>query len=257
MNNHTEDIRIDNFNNTYKIIRLIANRESSKIFLVQNIHNNTLYVVKRISIIRDNNLHEQYPLEKIIREISILKYISLQGYHPNIINYIDSFKDEKYYYIITEYIRGLTLSDILYPIKDAEDEDEIEIIKYKRSIETDFELNRLSYKERYELYESIAISLYKVITYLHKHNIIHNDIVETNILIYKQNISNETRYIPVLIDFGMSSQYNETPDDETYYADLYNLRQIIKRLIDKTSIDETKLLNFANTLTKSKICDHN
>lgn len=108
-------------------------------------------------------------LQKMVfnREVESLE----MTHHKNIVSILDKGFDEasNSYYVVLEYIRGLTL---------------------KESRE---KVNLYSYEEKIEF----SLQIIEGIEYLHKHNIVHRDIKPSNIMIDKNGIVK-------IVDFGTS-----------------------------------------------------
>lgn len=102
-------------------------------------------------------------------ELKILNDIS----HPNLIKLLAWAEDEEFYYIITEYIEGGDLMDLLAT-------------------------NLLNYNEKISIIKNIA----SAILYLHSYSppIIHRDIKSSNILVSKNR---DKAYV---IDYGLAKQ---------------------------------------------------
>lgn len=67
-------------------------------FLTHNKHNQELQVA--IKVLNKNKLKDH--LEAIKEEVSILTKLD----HPNIVKYYETYIDEKYIYLVMEYING-------------------------------------------------------------------------------------------------------------------------------------------------------
>ena len=98
--------------------------------------------------------------------------------HPNIIRILDVFAENNTAYYVMDYIEGKNLNDIV--------------------------------KEKGALPEAEAVSyicqIGKGLAYIHSHNINHLDIKPGNILVRQSDNR------PILIDFGVSKQYDESGD---------------------------------------------
>ena len=100
-------------------------------------------------------------------EIKILSSLD----HPNIVKFYEAFKDDQYIYIVTEFIKGQTLSEYINkdwkPMKEAEAANAMQ-------------------------------QLVSAVNYCHSHNIVHRDIKLENVLI-------DDNLRVTLIDFGLST----------------------------------------------------
>ena len=156
--------KIINFRDIYENYKfsgnLLGEGGFAKVMLATNI-----YRYKEVAIkIIDKTMIDNWDF--IENEINILKFCN----HTNIIKYIDNFEDIDYFYIVTEYIEGYVNLTSIFKNCYSKGYDVIQIIK------------------------NIAEGL----KYVHKYNIIHNDLKPGNILI-KMNSNNIK-----LIDFGLS-----------------------------------------------------
>ena len=119
---------------------------------------------------------EQY-LNKFIKEAQIISKLN----HPNIVKIHDIFRENDTAYYVMEYLEGLSLSEIV--------------------------------KKRGAIPENTAISYIKQVAdalgYIHRRKINHLDIKPSNIVIKEQDDS------VVLIDFGVSKQYDASTDKGT------------------------------------------
>ncbi len=132
-------------------------------------------VTSQVSLGTQNNaaMMQKYQ-EKFLKEARMIARLD----HPNIIRIHDVFAENNTAYYVMDYIEGKNLNEIV--------------------------------KERGALPEAVAVEYVRQIgeglEFVHSHNINHLDIKPGNILIRKSNNR------PILIDFGMSKQYNESGD---------------------------------------------
>ena len=113
-----------------------------------------------VKILEKEKIEDNIDVERIIREIEILKNIS----HPNIIKLIEIKDTPKYCYIVTEYCNGGSLSNCLE--------------KYQ-------EKNNKAFPE--EVVQYLMYQIVDAIKYLHKNEILHRDLKLDNILINYDN----------------------------------------------------------------------
>lgn len=102
--------------------------------------------------------------------------------HPGIVKILDCFEDNNTFYYVMEYVEGGSLNDYIEVCGQIPEE---ESIHYTRTIGT-------------------------ALDYMHGHNMVHLDIKPSNIMITKDGDV-------VLIDFGLSKQYDENgiPESST------------------------------------------
>ena len=119
---------------------------------------------------------ERYRL-KFFKEAQILANLN----HPDIVRVTDVFEENDTVYYVMEYVEGESLAEII--------------------------------KETGPLQESKALhyisKVANALEYIHKSNINHLDIKPANIMIRRED--NE----PIIIDFGVSKQYDEKKDQTT------------------------------------------
>ena len=121
-------------------------------------------------------------------ELLILKSLK----HPNIVHLEDVKSDNKYYYIVMEYINGGSLTDCLKTYQ-------------KRN-------KGKSFPE--EIVQHLMKQIVSAIKYIHGQNIIHRDLKLDNIMVSFNNDSdknnlNMMRAIIKIIDFGFSIQLTQ------------------------------------------------
>ena len=108
-------------------------------------------------------------IEAIFQEVSILTKLD----HPNIVKYYETYVDEKYIYLVMEYIDGGELFD-----KIAQQENQV-------------------FSE--EMAANFMRKLFSALNHMHAQGVVHRDIKPENIMLTK---SDELK----LIDFGLSKR---------------------------------------------------
>lgn len=144
----------------YKLLEEAGKGNGSQVYAVEHMKLHTLRAMKCIE-------KGKIPNERLIKEAVYLKSLS----HPSIPIIYDIEEDERYFYIIEEYVQGESLKSMLNRQKHFSME---EIIEY-------------------------GIQLCDIVDYLHNQKpypIVHGDITPTNIMIKNRKIK--------LIDFGNS-----------------------------------------------------
>ena len=125
-------------------------------------------VLKRwvaVKILKDEFINDEEFLERFEREA----YAAGSLNHPNIVSIYDVGREDNIYYIVMEYVDGITLKDYI-----------------RQNV-------RLSWEEAADIAISILSALHKA----HRHNIIHRDIKPQNILMTSDNM-------PKVTDFGIA-----------------------------------------------------
>lgn len=134
---------------------------------------NKIYAVKSI----DKHRLAPSQIEVLSREIDILSRVD----HPNIIRYYETYMDEQYFHIVTEYLSGGDL------------------------------LAGMSRKKNY-CEKDIAIVINKLlnaISHIHARGIVHRDLKPENILFENKNEDSDLK----IIDFGVSREFFKKNDD--------------------------------------------
>ena len=158
--------------NNYKILKSIGAGSYGKVYKVQRLLDQKIYAMKKISLTQINSYYKN----SILNEIKILS--SHDSIH--LIKYYDSFIDNNFIYIITDFASKGDLCS--------------KINKYKNSPNSYFDDNLI-----WKYFISICMGA----QYLHKSNIIHRDIKPANIFIDKNdNIK--------IGDFGISKILKST-----------------------------------------------
>ncbi|MEO1374273.1 MAG: protein kinase [Cyanobacteria bacterium J06635_10] len=154
-------------NNRYRIVRTLGSGGFGQTFLAEDtqIPSCRLCVIKQLRPIQDNPQVYQLVQERFGREAAILE--ELGGGSSQIPRLYAYFSDNGQFYLVQEYIKGKTLTQIL---QEQGLMDEIFV-------------------------KGILISILPVLDYIHSKGIVHRDIKPENILI-------DTDGKPVLIDFG-------------------------------------------------------
>ena len=134
---------------------------------VKKVKHRQLGEIRAMKIVKKNSPSSQ-------NEIEILKKIS----HPNIISIYEIFEDSINYYIMTEYLEGGELFDMITKQHVLSEVDAAKILK----------------------------QLLKGVNYLHNMNIVHRDLKPENIMLLKRNDSN---YDLKLIDFGTTKLFEK------------------------------------------------
>lgn len=157
----------------YRLIGLLGRGGTAKVYLAQHIHLNTFRAIKCIQ--------KSHPLSNsFLREASILKDLK----HPNFPIIYDIEEDENSYYIVEEYLEGITLSQY----GQYNDEvSESQLLKY-------------------------ALQLCQCMMYLHQleRPILYLDLKPDNIMIVDEEVK--------LIDFGSSIFLDQWSREEPYYG---------------------------------------
>ena len=141
--------------NFYRIGRIIGQGGFAKVNLGLNVLTGRVVAIKSFNKTKKTKYGDNLNMNKILYEINLMRKLS----HPNITKILETFEDEKFYFIIMEYINGGNLFSYV--------------------------------KKRRKLSEKVAKFLFKQIIlgikHIHSQLIVHRDIKLENILIDMNN----------------------------------------------------------------------
>ncbi len=159
------------FEGKYNIIKALGEGNFGKVFLCVNIYTGKKWALKEIH--KDNSCSDNNELVR--RELNALKKLN----HKNLLSISDIFETEDSYLLMTDYIEGMNLCQLL----------------------SEYKKKGFSYIPPPLVYE-IALSLCKVIDYIQSENVIHGDVKPSNIMVTSDMDI-------ILIDFGGASVIGE------------------------------------------------
>jgi len=162
------------FNGRYKIIKTIGSGGMGTVYLAESVSLGTRWAIKAI----EKKASDNYDL---LAEPNILKRLN----HPALPRIVDIEQDDKYLYIIEDYIEGIPLDKQLQQRKSF---DEATVIEW-------------------------AKQLCNVLIYLHSQKpnpIIYRDMKPSNIIVSADNIVK-------VIDFGIAREYKKDSASDTSY----------------------------------------
>jgi len=167
----------------YLLIKSIGKGNFGEVFLTQKQGYPQYYATKKM----ERRKCEVPPLlNRLINEIRILTSVK----HPNIVKYIDLKKTKNHWYLITEFISGGSLTDILHKY----------MAMYQRPFPED-------------IVQHIMRQIVSAVQYLHFNRIIHRDLKLDNILVnfasdYDKQTLNLKNCQVKIIDFGFATILN-------------------------------------------------
>ncbi len=169
-------------NNRYQIIRALGKGGFGETFLAEDTYlpSRRICVVKRLQPVTNNPKAYDVIQQRFNREAAILEQLGERNEQiPKLYAYFSENEAEhKYYYLVQEWVEGLTLSQ------------------------------KLQHQQQGVLSESfvteLLVSLLPVLDYIHKRGIIHRDIKPSNIIWCQKDNK------PVLIDFGIAKEVMST-----------------------------------------------
>lgn len=173
-------------NNRYQIIRPLGKGGFGETYLAEDTYlpSRRICVVKQLKPVTNNPKAYNLIQQRFNREAAILEQLGEGNEQiPKLYAYFaENMPENQYYYLVQEWIEGLTLSQ------------------------------KLQHQHQGLLTESfvtqLLVSLLPVLDYIHKHGIIHRDIKPSNI-IWRQKDDK-----PVLIDFGIAKEVMNTAVDD-------------------------------------------
>ncbi len=149
-------------NNRYELVEKVGSGGMA------NVYKARCRVLKRwvaVKILKDEFINDEEFLERFEREA----YAAGSLNHPNIVSIYDVGREDDIYYIVMEYVDGITLKEYIH------------------------QNVRLPWDEAADIAISILSALHKA----HRHNIIHRDIKPQNILMTSD-------HVPKVADFGIA-----------------------------------------------------
>ena len=160
------------------LLNVLGKGSFGTVYLSKKDGKNCYFATKQI----DRTMADKPNFQKYFRnELNILRSLK----HINIVHLEDVKADNKYYYIVMEYINGGSLSDCLQ--------------KYKKRN------NGKAFSE--EIVQYLMKQIVSAIKYIHGQNIIHRDLKLDNIMVsfsndYDKNNLNMMKATIKIIDFG-------------------------------------------------------
>lgn len=153
----------------YEFIKEIGSGAFSKVYKARHKLSKALRCVKKLS---KKDLTEEEK-EKLIEEVSILKTLD----HPNILKVLEFYQNEKYFFIVTEYLEGGELFDRIMEAQSFTEETAVATME----------------------------QIMSAVVYLHKHGFIHRDLKPENIIFETKDPNSKIK----VIDFGTSCSYEK------------------------------------------------
>ncbi|CAD8087698.1 unnamed protein product [Paramecium primaurelia] len=154
---------------TYQVGKLLGEGAYGQVSIVTH---RVTGMQRAMKAIRKDCLFEEEQA-KLFSEMTILKNLN----HPHIVNLFELYEDEKFYYLITEYLRGGELFD---RIQKAKSFSEADAVRYMKQV-------------------------ISAVAYCHSNNIVHRDLKPENII-----FASEDQYSTLkVIDFGTSRKFDK------------------------------------------------
>ena len=154
-------------NNRYKPQKMLGHGGMGKVYLMIDTHTQQQVAVKECVV----SQKEQHVVERIKREYYFMTKIE----HEHLVKGLDFFGHKNRYFIVMEYVEGITLSDFLRQRTHS--------ITFKKQLQ-------------------IAVQICDAVAALNANDIIHRDIKPENIILTRDDLR------PKLLDFGVAKAVN-------------------------------------------------
>ncbi|BBM84611.1 serine/threonine-protein kinase [Candidatus Uabimicrobium amorphum] len=149
-------------NQRYQIQRIIGQGGMGKVYYAIDVHHKKPVAIKECIVKKDKNI-----LERVQREY----YFMLKCHHPGVVKASDFCLYNNHYFIVMEYVDGISLSNFI--------KQKSKCIDLQKQLE-------------------ISLQLCEAVAFLHKNGIIHRDLKPSNIILYSENLK------PKLLDLGIA-----------------------------------------------------
>ncbi|SIR99286.1 serine/threonine protein kinase [Peribacillus simplex] len=190
-------------NDRYEVKTLIGTGSYGLVYLCNNLKKNENIVIKQL---RNSKRRSKKELKQFENEMTILRMLN----HKNIPKFHENFSHDGNVYFVMDFIEGDNLEDHIF-------------------------LNQLTFNEK----ESLLFldELVGLVSYLHGHDICHQDLRIPNILLKNHQ--------PILIDFGLSKMFNSADLAQESILqqkrqDFYDLGQILLYVLYTTYASKSK-----------------
>ena len=160
-------------NGRYQILEKIGEGSMGVVYRALDKSSNRLVAIKQCTLSTKNEKH----VERFKREYQFLS----QNKHKNIVQAFDLFKLENRYYLVLEYIVGMTLGDLIF--------DRARSISFTQQLD-------------------IAIQICDGIKFLNNRGIVHRDLKPDNIILTEN-------YVPKILDMGIAKSQMSDMDSLT------------------------------------------
>ncbi|WP_372365593.1 tetratricopeptide repeat protein [Candidatus Uabimicrobium sp. HlEnr_7] len=168
-------------NQRYRLEKMIGQGAMGRVFLAIDIQRESKVAIKEHFVKQGSNA-DMY-IKRIKREFYFLNQID----HPHIVKAFELFYEYDRYFIVMEYISGITLEDLLQT--------------HPHSLSTEQQLD-------------IAIKICNAASELNKKGILHRDMKPANIILHDDS------YEPHIIDLGIAKAVNEDLSSLTKTGDI-------------------------------------
>lgn len=225
-----EKSSIHNYNKLFKEIKFLGEGAYGKVFLAENLSVPGIPISKLVAVkLIDISKANKKDIDRINKELQVLQTLSATGCTKGVLCYYTNLLVNKnntiYQAIITEYLQGEPLNDVIDNIETAGT--------------GNYNINNFLNNKKLK---NIIGYLLETLEIIHSTNIVHRDIKPDNIFV----LANGMKYI----DFGLSCILNNCPNyalGTPFYMD-----PNLKNLLDLTNKD-----NYPPGLTKESLNTQN
>lgn len=153
----------------YEFIKEVGSGAFSKVYKARQKMSKALRCVKKLS---KKDLTDEEKV-KLVEEVSILKNLD----HPNIVKVLEFYQNDKYFFIVTEYLEGGELFDRIMECQSFTEQASVEVME----------------------------QIMSAVLYLHRQGFIHRDLKPENIIFETKDPNSKIK----VIDFGTSCAYEK------------------------------------------------
>jgi len=153
----------------YEFIKEIGSGAFSKVYKARHKLSKALRCVKKLS---KKDLSEEEKT-KLVEEVAVLRSLD----HPNIVKVLEFYQNEKYFFIVTEYLEGGELFDRIMECQSFTETAAVDVME----------------------------QLLSAVLYLHRASIIHRDLKPENIIFETKDPNSKIK----VIDFGTSCAFEK------------------------------------------------
>lgn len=177
-----------------KIINIISHGGMSVVYLAKQESLDREVAVKVLDSVFTKN---ESSLGRFRRESKNIAKLN----HDNILPVYEFGEQNGYNFVITSYVKGISLEKVIKLFEDSKAPPSLD------SIESLFDNSepiniKNNFKDYYDFVWKTIIKVGKALNYAHKNGIVHRDVKPSNIIVRSDGK-------PVLIDFGLSRDFND------------------------------------------------
>lgn len=176
----------DPMGHPYEMLELIGKGAYGEVYKAYDPDSNMLVAIKKIPVPKT-----QKKLKLLQNELDLLQVLSSAGCHPNVICYLDHYEDQNNLHIVTEYIDGFPLSDII---------EHNWVDQWVNNIGEPLVYQPDRHYPNSDMVHDILEDLINGVKHLHKYDQIHRDIKPDNILVIDPYNNPQA----IIVDLGLA-----------------------------------------------------